>query len=94
MGVALYERGRGFPTWALVFHPHPERFSSDDVRIYRIATDTENWFSEFKACTLEESSPWLVFLPRVRVPSLEIPDMFMSSFLPGRDKNNLSFEAA
>lgn len=47
MGVALYERARGFPTWALIFHS--ESFSADDVWIYRIVNNSENWLPAFNA---------------------------------------------
>lgn len=94
MGVALYERSRGFPTWALVFHP--KRFSADDVRIYRVVNDMENWSSDFHICALEKLGPLVGILriSRIRVPSLEILDMFMSCFAPGKERNNSSFEAA
>lgn len=93
MGVALYERSRGFPTWALIFHS--KRFSADDVRIYRVVNDSKNWFSDFRICALKEVGPLVGVLrvARIRVPSLEILDMFMSCFPPGAKENNSSFEA-
>lgn len=96
MGIALYERSQGFPTWALVFHP--ESFSADNVRVYRIVNNSENWVSDFKICALHDLGPLVGVLKvsdrGVRVPSTEILDMFMSSFPPGRDENDSSSESS
>lgn len=98
MGVALYKRPGGFPSWAIVFHP--QSFSAKDVWIYRIVNDSGNWVKNFHSCALKDLGPLIGVLRvsdslgrGIRVPSLEILDMFMSSFPPGKDENDARYES-
>ncbi|KAF8808674.1 hypothetical protein BYT27DRAFT_7337669 [Phlegmacium glaucopus] len=96
MGIALYERdqGRGYPTWALVFHP--ESLLAHNVRIYRISNDSENWFLDFKTCALTDLGVLILVLKvssGIRVPSMQVLDIYMSKFPPGRDSTDASRES-